>query len=245
MNMMKRFPAVALLAVAALAASAQAPNYDDLLFDYVDGKYEDCVRRAERYMDKEATKRDPLPYLYASKCYHEMSKSERFTQDPEYKYAARDALKYAVKYRKKDKALVHFAFHEEFWSELSTSAYQTGIYYLDNKDYSKAKRQFDRIVGYDPANAGAWQLLALVQMRMNLQRDAVISLQRYDEALAAIEDVQKLPKDQQVLLRESMVRHAEFCMEKGDRTRARAILAKGKDEFMGNAEFRSLFESLG
>lgn len=230
---------------AALMASAQSPAYNDLLFNYVDGKYEDCVYRAERYMDKDATKRDPLPYLYASKCYHEMSKLERFTQDPEFKYAARDALKYAVKYRKKDKELVHFAQHADYWSELSRTAYQVGLYLIDAKAYSKAKRQFDRMVGYDPTNAGAWQMLALVQLQMNLQRDAAISLKRYDEALAAIDDVQKLPKDQQALLRESMVRHAEFCMAQGDRSKARAILAKGKDDFMSNAEFRSLFEMLG
>lgn len=230
---------------AALAASAQSPSFNDILFDYVDGNYEDCVRRAERYMVRESTKRDPLPYLYASKCFHEMSKLDRYISQPEYKYAARDALKYAVKYRKKDKGLIHFKHHEEYWGELSTVAYQTGLFHLDEKAYSKAKRQFERMVGYDPANAGAWQMLALVQLKMNLQRDAAISMKHYEEALAAIDDVQELPKDKRVLLRESMVRHAEFCMAKGDRSKARSILAKGKDDFMGNVEFRSLFEMLG
>ena len=68
-----------------------------------------------------------------------------------------------------------------------------GFYYMDTKSFSKAKRQFQRMVGYDPANAGAWQMLALAQAKMNLQRDFAESLKKYEEALAAIPDMDRLP----------------------------------------------------
>ena len=228
----------------ALPSTAQRGVYDDLLILYVDEDYEKCIDKAERYTDKDETRRDALPFLYLSMCYHEMSKQEKYTSQPDYKYAERDALKYAVKYRKKDKNLEFFNNYEDYWAELNTVAMDGGFYYMDTQGYSKAKRQFQRMVGYDPMNAGAWQMLALSQFKMNLQRDATESLKHYDEALAGITDMDRLAKDKQRLLRTSMIRAAEYYMEKGERDKARLVLEPGKDLFMGNAEFKSLYNEV-
>lgn len=227
-----------------LPSTAQKGVYDDLLVLYVDEEYEKCIFKADRYTQKDDTRRDALPFLYLSMCYHEMSKLEKFTSMDEYKYASRDALKYAVKYRKKDKNLEFFRNYEDYWAELNTVAMDGGFYYMDTKSFSKAKRQFQRMVGYDPANAGAWQMLALAQAKMNLQRDFAESLKKYEEALAAIPDMDRLPEDQKRLLRTSMIRTAEHYLEKGMRDKASATLEPGKDQFMENPEFKSLYDTL-
>ncbi len=223
---------------------AQKGVYDDLLIMYVDEDYEKCISKAERYTDMDDTRRDALPHLYLSMCYHEMSKLEEYTSQDEYKYASRDALKYAVKYRKKDKNLEFFNNYEDYWMELNTVALETGLYLMDIGSYSKAKRQFQRMVGYDPSNPGAWQMLALCQLQMNLARDASESLKEFGKAFAAVPDIDRLPTDQKRLLREGLIRYAEHLDSKGMIDSARTTIALGGDHFAGNPEFESLRKQL-
>ena len=81
---------------------------------YVDEEYEKCLVKAEGYTINEETKKDPLPYLYMSMCLYEMSKIEKYTAMEDYKKADRDAMKYAEKYRKKDK-------NKEFFDNYGTT----------------------------------------------------------------------------------------------------------------------------
>ena len=95
----------------ALAFSAQAQKhvYEDLLVLFVDEKYEKCIYKAEGYTQGDDTKKDALPFLYVSMCLFEMSKQEKYNAD--YPKASRDAIKWAEKYRKKDKdlSLIHIS----------------------------------------------------------------------------------------------------------------------------------------
>ena len=223
---------------------AQSPGYDDLLVMYVDEDYEKCIKKADRYIGKEDTRRDPLPYLYASMCYHEMSKQDKYAEHPEFKNAARDALKYAVKFRKKD---VHNAYapnYADFWSELNTTAMDYGFMLMETGSFSKAKRQFDRITRYQPENPGAWLMLVQSQKKMNLRRDALESMQQFRKAYAAVPDLSRLPLDQQRLLREALLRHARRLDPAGMRDSALATMKMGGPQFLDNAEFRAFFEEL-
>lgn len=227
-----------------LHAIAQEKPYDDLLILYVDEDYEQCVSKAERYVDRDATHRDALPYLYASMCYFEMSRISKYQEMDEYKHADREALKWAAKYRRKDKDLVYFANFEDYWSRLNTVAQEVGFNYLDEKAYSKAKSQFQRMTRYNPENAGAWQMLALAQSRMNSKRDAAESLKEFRKTLDAIPDVAHLPKDQRELLREGLIRNAEQLESTGRLDSARTTMDLGKAHFLENAEYKALYEEL-
>ncbi|MEY3835453.1 MAG: hypothetical protein RI989_881 [Bacteroidota bacterium] len=59
--------------IGSLKSFAQT-DYPDLLAMFVDEKYEKCLYKAEKYTLNEKTKKDPLPYLFMSRCYFEMSK---------------------------------------------------------------------------------------------------------------------------------------------------------------------------
>jgi tetratricopeptide (TPR) repeat protein len=225
-------------------AFAQEKPYDDLLILYVDEKYEKCLQKADRYVNRDATHKDALPYLYESMCYFEMSKIPKYQEMDEYKHADRDALKWASKYRRKDKEKVYFANYEDYWTELNTMAQEVGFNYLDEKNYSKARLQFKRMTRYDPENAGAWRLLALSQSKMRLARDASESMKEFEKAYAAIPNISQLPIDQKRLLREGLVRSAEQLENAGQLDSARATLDLGKDDFMKNPEFKGLYEEL-
>ncbi len=227
-----------------LHVSAQSKPYDDLLVLYVDEDYEKCVYKAERYVDRKESHRDPLPYLYASMCYFEMSKTPKYQEMPEYKHADRDALKWAAKYRRKDKNMEFFANYEDYWSELNTVAQEVGMNFLDEGAFSKAKSQFQRMTRYNPENPGAWAMLALAQQKMKSTRDAKDNTEKFHEVLDAIPNVARLPKDERILLRESLVRTAMYLEDQGDLSEARKVIELGKDHFMENPEFKSLYEVL-
>lgn len=225
-------------------AAAQDQVYDNLLVLYVDEEYEKCIAKAARYIERDDTRRDPLPYLYSSMCWHEMSQLDKYTSDPEFKNAHREALKFAEKFRKKDKDLAYFHNYEDYWQELNTVAMEVGLFHLDLGEYSKAKRQFDRMTGYQPENAGAWQLLALTQLKLRLARDASESMKGFDRAYAAIPDIERLSPDQRRLLREGLIRHAEHLQDSGQLDSARVVMGLGAEHFSKNPEYNALLRDL-
>lgn len=249
--MMKRLllaPLYALLAMAFLAAAparAQSKPYDDLLVKYVDEKYEDCLYKAERYTQNDNTKKDPLPYLYMSMCLFEMSKIPKYQEMEDYKKADRDALKWAEKFRKKDKNMEFFHNYEDFWAELNTMAQESGLNLYDGgvKEMSKAKRYFDSMTSYYPENPGAWLMYALTQYNTNLVKEGDLSMTKYKEALDAAGGIDRLPEDQKKLMKSALIRQADYLDAKGDRSGAKQALELGKDAFMDDAEFKGVYES--
>lgn len=239
-------PFTAFLASTATDALAQDKQYDDLLVRYVDEKYEDCLVRAERYTQGDKTKKDPLPFLYMSMCLYEMSKIPKFQEMEEYKKADRDALKWAEKYRKKDKNLEFFSNYEDYWSSLNTMAQETGMnfYEAGTKEMSKAKRYFDSMTGYYPENPGPWLMLALTQYNTNLVREGDANLEKYKEALAAAGNIARLPEDQRKLLKSALIYYADHLDAKGDKSGARAALEVGKDAFMDDPEFKGAYDAM-
>jgi len=236
-----------LIAATALLASislqAQKHVYEDLLVLYVDEKYEKCMEKALSYTENDATKKDALPFLYVSMCNYEMSKVEKYAAD--YPKAGRDALKWAEKYRKKDKDKEFFNNYEDYWSSLNTMAGETGENLIDDpKGLSKAKANFDAMTGYYPENPGPWLMLAVVQYKSNLAKEGDLSVAAFDKAIDAAGDIKTLPKDQQKLLKNALIRYADHLVDKGDRSKARKYAEIGKDAFMEEPDFKGLWESL-
>lgn len=229
--------------LATLGLQAQKHVYEDLLVLYVDEKYEKCMEKALTYTENDDTKKDALPFLYVSMCNYEMSKLEKFAVD--YPKAGRDALKWAEKYRKKDKDKEFFNNYEDYWSSLNTMAGESGENLLDDpKGLSKAKANFDAMTGYYPENPGPWLMLALVQYKTNLVKEGDLSVVAFDKAVAAAGDIKTLPKDQQRLLKNALIRYADHLVAKGDRDKARRYATIGKDAFMEEADFKGMWESL-
>jgi hypothetical protein len=222
---------------------AQKHVYEDLLVLYVDEKYEKCIAKAEGYTENDATKRDALPFLYISMCYHEMSKVEKYQAD--YPKAAREALKWAEKYRRKDKDGQFWGNYEDYWMSLNTQALDEGENALeDPKGLTRAKQTFTSMTKYHPENPGPWLLLAVTLYKSNLAKDGDLSVKEFDKALAAAGNVKTLPSDQRKALKVALIRYADYMVEKGNKDQARKYAALGKDYFMEEADFKGLYESL-
>ena len=236
---------VAVFLGVAFPAQAQQKQYDDLLVKYVDEKYEECVTKAERYTENDNTKKDALPYLYMSMCLYEMSKIPKYQAMEDYKKADRDALKYAEKYRKKDKDKEFFGNYEDFWAELNTMAQESGLneYESGVKGMSKARRFFDSMTSYYPENPGPWLMLALCEYNTNLVKDGDESIKKYQAALDAAGSISSLPEDQKKLMKSALIHYAEYLDGKGDKSGARAAMEQGKDAFMDDPEFKGAYGS--
>lgn len=248
MNRFLLAPLAALLAFTTLTATraqAQTKPYDDLLVKYVDEKYEDCVYKAERYTENDKTKKDALPYLYVSMCLYEMSKIPKYQGMADYKHADRDALKWAEKYRKKDKDLEFFHNYDDFWSSLNTMAQESGmnLYEAGAKDIPKAKRYFESMTRYYPENPGAWLMLALTQYTTNQAKEGDASMAKYKAALEAAGGIGNLPEDQKKLMKSALIHDAEYLDGKGDKSGAKAAMETGKEFFMDDAEFKAAYGS--
>ncbi len=229
--------------LATLATHAQKHVYEDLLVLYVDENYEKCIDKALNYTESDATKRDALPFLYVSMCNYEMSKIEKYAAD--YPKANRDAIKWAEKYRKKDKEKEFFSNYEDYWAALNTMAMEQGENFLDDpKGNSKAKAMFDGMTSYYPENSGAWLMLAIAQYNSNLAKEADLSVAAFDKAFAEAGDIKTLPKDQQKLLKNALIRYADYLVSKGQRDKARQYATLGKDFFMEEADFKGMWDSL-
>lgn len=225
------------------AANAQKHVYEDLLVMFVDEKYEKCIYKAESYTEGDETKRDALPCLYISMCYFEMGKDEKYAAD--YPRASRDALKWAEKYRKKDKEKEFFNNYEDYWSSLNTMALEMGEGLLDDpKTLSKAKQIWVAATGYYPENPGAWLMLAMCQYKSNLAKEGDLSIQEYNKAIAAAGDVSTLPVDQKKMLKNGVIRYCDYLVSKGMRDQARKVATVVKDAFMAEDDFKGMWNSL-
>ncbi len=78
-----------------LFANAQPPEYKDLRILYADKNYEKLIKVAEKYTLKDKTKKDILPYIWMAKGLYKISLSG--TDNPEFKNAYKDAIKYLGK----------------------------------------------------------------------------------------------------------------------------------------------------
>ncbi len=240
---MKRNLLLASFALLQFSLAAQKHVYEDLLVLFVDEKYEKCLAKAETYTLNDATKKDALPFLYMSMSFFEMSKLEKFAVD--YPKASRDALKFAEKYRKKDKEKEFFNNYEDYWSELNTRAMEEGENLMeDPKGLSKAKAIWDAMTGYYPENPGPWLMLAIAQYKGNMAREGDVSVQTFDKALTAAGDVSTLPPDQKKLLKNAVIRYADYMTSKGQRDQAKKYVAQLKDYFMEEPDFKGLYENL-
>lgn len=240
---MKKSLLLAIVLFSGLGTQAQKHVYEDLLVLYVDEKYEKCIDKAEGYTLKDDTKRDALPFLYVSMCYHEMSKLEKYQSD--YPKAARDALKWAEKYRRKDKDLEFWDSYSDFWISLNTQALEEGENGLeDPKGISRARQTFTSMTKYHPENPGPWLLLAIAQYRSNLARDGDLSVAEFDKALAAAGDIGSLSSDQKKALKVALIRYADHLADAGNKDAARRYVALGKDHFMSEPDFKGLHDSL-
>lgn len=148
----------------------KADNFDELLILYVDEDYEKCISKAEKYMDKRSTRKEPLPYLYASMAYYEMSQLPRYQDD--YPKAFKEAMKLAVKFIRKDREGQYINEHEWYLPELIRVAHESSLNYYQDDKAIMAVAMYTYILMIDESDLAANVMMYVCYMQQNKRSKA-------------------------------------------------------------------------
>ncbi len=215
-------------------------DYKDLLTMFVSEKYEKCLYKAEGYTLGDDTKKDPLPYLFMSRCYYEMSKKDEFKE--KYPNAFKDALKFASKYGSKDKQKVYMVDYEDFFAELRKAAMAEAESMMDSEKYSKSKQIYDQLLDLDPNDAGAQLMLGLSFQALKSKKEAETAIAKAKQIL--VDKTAGQSKEQLQLLRDALSRHAT-ALSSSNKALAKEWLDLGLEYFPDDKEYKVTYDSIG
>ncbi len=244
------------------AWSDHDPEFTELVILYADEDYEKCLKKSLKYIDKPETKKEPLPYIYASMAYFEMSRDGRYKET--YPRAYKRALTYAVKYRKKDKTGVHFEDYATYWSELKAVAIEEAENYIaeashlgreGEKYYRKALYGMKKITGFDPDDAGAWLLRGTLEIQTRNRKMGQEYTKKAQELMTdmTVKQLAEESSKSQYLLRYAVIHTSKFYISQNRLEEAREIMEAGKPLFYKkqdvlqityNKEFKELWDDL-
>lgn len=126
--------------------SQQSNEFEKLRKLYVERKYEACLAKSEKYIYNEKTKKEPIPYLYLAKSYYELSLSEDLDIQEYYPKALKNALKYAIKFEKKDKKGRYTELGNDFIQKLVKTYLEKTIEFYDVGNYNKTTANYKALL---------------------------------------------------------------------------------------------------
>ena len=215
-------------------------EYDDLLNLLIDEKYEKLVYKAEKYTVNDKTKRDPLPYLYMSIGFFEISKISEFDED--YPKAFKNALKYAAKYKKKDKESEHFDDHTEYFDDLRKAAIIEAETFNDMEKYAKSKAYYKNLYQLDDQDAGAYIYSGVVLERMKAGKEAEVLYELAQEVLEG--GCSGLTDTQMEYLKTGLIWMADYYAENGRGSEAKDWMELGMEFFEEDKEYKVTYNNL-
>lgn len=241
LNFIKLMLPVLLLSVFAGKASSQDDQYKDLLFMIIDGDLEKAAKKAEAYTDKEKTDDDPMPYLYASMAYFEMSKDEKYQED--YPRAFRDAIKFAYKFRRKDKELTYFPQHRDYINELKAEIMREARMNYESEDYRRSTTYTKYISRIDPADISALLLKGVAEAK---GRNAYQSKLTFEEAakLLAEFNPEDLTREEKENLKFALIEYSQYMQDEGNTAAALEFLDAASPVYAEDKEFNLVYDQL-
>ena len=222
------------------SAQAQDDPYKDILFLIIDGEYEKAVKQAERITDKDKTRREPVPYIYASMAYFEMSKKEEFQDD--YPRAFRDAIKAAYKARRYDRENEYFPAHSNYINELKAEIMREAIFLFQSEQWRKSTTYAKYVTRIDPDDVSALLLTGVAEVNARNVHQATATFETAKIALKEFSDSDISFESKNSYLF-SVLEYAKLMAEDGTKAEAQPYLDAIADVYKDDAEFKNFYES--
>jgi hypothetical protein len=239
---MKKIFAILGLLIYCGSAKAQAPDYNDLIILFADAKYEKLISSATRYIEKESTAQDALPYLWLSKGLYAMS--QQGDKDPMYKNAFKESIAALGNFRKKDKDGSLFQEHIEYIDKIKLAVLEQVTNEIDAKAYKKATPILAKYYKISPDDVGAKFLEAACKYRDGDKSGANTIWKETDKKMATLENLDKLTEVDKMLFRSGVFETAECWISSKQVDKAKKLLDKVAPWFEGDEEFKTRFDSL-
>jgi hypothetical protein len=239
---MKKFFAIIGLLIYCGGVRAQAPDYNDLIILYADGKYEKLITAAQRYTEKESNKMDALPYLWLSKGLYAMS--QEGDKDPAFKNAFKDAIAALGNFRKKDKDGSLFLEHIEYVDKIKSAVLESVLNEIDAKSYKKAIPLLTKYYKISPDDVGAKLLEAACKYKDGDKSGATTVWKEVDKKLPTIPNVDTLSVVDKQLFITGVFETAECFINSKQVDRARNLINKVTPWFEEEEEFKTKLAAL-
>lgn len=242
--MKKLFTVLAILTYS-LSVSAQAPHFKDLQILYADGKYEKLAAVADKYTQSDKTKKEIPPYFWAAKALYKVSLSG--TDDPKFKNAYKDAIKYlgkGIKYDKKYNDSEMIAEEAEFVAKFQGSLYETIDNEMSAEGFKKAGSWAIKYVKITTNPVGSKFMLGACKF---FDQDRPTAREIWKEAnamLNEIESIEDWSEADKNMLMKGVLYSAKAMIKGRQESQAKDLLGKVAQWFEGNEDWQEQYDEI-
>ncbi len=222
---------------------AQAKWENKLLNLYIDEDWAKLKSSALSVTENDKYKKEPLPYLYVSIAYFEMSKNPEYAEkEPKaFKYA----MKYAVKWRKKDKQNeLYDEYYDTYFFDLKNVMIEEAQNYYDEGVAKKAMYNMKQMTGFSTEDYTAWFFRAMCEVKLQMSTEAVKHFAQAVPQLVAIPDFEEYPEEQQGLLKYCLMKYSDDLIESGLIDSAKTTIDIGYKYFENDEAYKRKYDEI-
>ncbi|MCF8459706.1 MAG: hypothetical protein K9G46_03200 [Flavobacteriales bacterium] len=139
-----------ILLTTAVFGQVNNPEFEVIAKKYEKEAWVSALESAEALIDNDKHRKSPEPYLWASMCFYEISKSEDQKIIDQYKLPMRDALKFAGKAASKDKNGDIVKDNQEYFDLMRKEGIAVAQAYEKEEDYRKASYTYKQLQEFAP-----------------------------------------------------------------------------------------------
>lgn len=142
---------------------------------YQEGKFLKLEFKCYNLSMHDEVKREPLLYLYWSMANYEIAKAGTYEED--YPKAYKDAIKYGIKFARKDKEKEFLKEGGEHLKLLQDEVLASAEDFLAEGNLKKARSQFKVLTKFDKFNFHAWFMKSYLELELKLTNDARVTFE--------------------------------------------------------------------
>jgi len=148
------------------------PEFNNVAKKYEKEAWVSALESAESLIDNDKHRKKPEPYLWASMCFYELSKSDDPKIQEQYKSALRDALKFAGKAVSKDKNGDMVQDNQEYFDLMRKEGIAYAQAHEKEDDYRKASYTYKQIQDFAPNDPYIQFVKGVTDIRLSSMYDA-------------------------------------------------------------------------
>lgn len=226
-------------------AQVKGGDYQKLFDWYAMEDYDRCAYKAESYTRKSKYRMDPEPYMYMALCmYQAHINPDAF--DEEYKDPIKEALKYAYKFRKKDKTGELYAQNKRQIDDIRSEALKQAMFYFNDEDYYKAMSEFKRIWKVMPGDVNVAFLTGVAMVQARNVTEGTRLIDQTLDSLYHQDSTNTFEKDDvtHAVLIKAFISYTNYLTENGKTNDALEIITLGRKLIPDDAALRSQYKKL-
>lgn len=206
---------------------------------YMDEKWEDLGDRAQRMTEDDKHKKDPEPYLYVSMAYYQINQANDAKLNEAYPKALADAVKYAGKFRSKDKEGTWFNDNISYFDDLKKAVIADASAYVDDpKKLRVAVTSYKNLSKAIPEDHNILFFKGVLEQMNRNDGEAERNIKDAMNGLATAYSDPKYKGNRvsNPLLEDGLIRWADLLMERSYADSARKTLDVWGAQFFPNSE---------